>query len=503
MPIVSAVPSITSYGLSPALANRRSARPTNLDLVAANIDNNNSPNVPSDTVAASTTTNHIPNHEGEGVKYAQVKKLTSTGDNQHTDDGSQTPTESGESTTSGFDDPKGHSENDDESVMDRITRKSYYSKFQEKKKPKIHKANTKQEIDQQLAAAKARLMKEDTEKAVRDSLSPLRFNSPVSSPRTSVTSPPSWDIGRRNSRKSLPPEDSSIFLLGGQRGSSLQPDELPGLRRHNSVQPNDIQGLRRLPSVPKDDYRGTHRAPSVPLEEYSSLRRKKSIPPEEQQCKQKAPSVPLDDLSSKLRHKSIPPKDSTKLPSSSNKELGEESVQDAMAVAAAAGALAGEAAAVVAATDATRERGRSKSREPSVTRLRSSEPANYLSPNQDETRNLAREELSRRLTHLTRISGTSGLSGWNRGGLAGRGSPPAATNDKQAYRRTNTTGRLGEPSTQVSPASTISGPVDRPVYRRTNTMDIPPADARARPGSEYRRQLQDPARRYSAARWVP
>ncbi|XP_042229550.1 uncharacterized protein LOC121871386 isoform X3 [Homarus americanus] len=502
-PAVSSVGSITTYGLSPALASRRNGRPTNLDLAAANIDNHHPPTVPAQTVDKNTKTssNHIPSNEGEGVKYAQIKKLAGSGNVDPLQDGNHSQTQLRESSTIGIEDPRGLSENEDESVMDRITRKSYYSKFQDKKKPKLRRANTKEDMDQQLAAAKARLMKEETEKTVRESLSPLRYASPVTSPRASVTSPPSWEIPRRHSRKSLPPEDPTIFLMGGRRGMSLQPDDLPGIRRFTSVQPDDIQSIRRLPSLPPEDRHYTHRAPSMPLEDYSLNHRIKSIPPEDRPYTYRAPSMPPDNISSKSRKNSNLPNDSKAHPSSPNidNELDGERVQDAVAAAVAAGALAGEAAAVVAAVDSSTERGSSKSREPSVSRLRSPDPPNRLTPSHDDTRNLAREELSRRLTHLTRISGTSGQSGWNRGGLNG-GGKTGDVGEKRVYRRTNTTGHLGEALPGISQSGVNPGLSVRPVYRRTNTMDLPPADARARPGSEYRRQLQDPARRFSAAR---
>nr|XP_045612941.1 uncharacterized protein LOC123767354 isoform X2 [Procambarus clarkii] len=499
IPTVSSIGSITTYGLSPALASRRSARPTNLDLAASNIENHQTPKPPTQKAEDNTTvTNHIPSNESEGVKYAQIKRLAGSGNTGHLENGCQTLTNS-ESTTTGTEDMRGHIESEDESVMDRITRKSYYSKFQDKKKPKLRRANTKEDMDQQLAAAKARLMKEDTERAVRESLTPMRYSSPVTSPRTSVTSPPSWESSRRHSRKSLPPEEG-IFLLGGRRGTSLQPDDLPGIRRFTSIQPDEMQSIRRLPSLPPEDRFYPQRAPSMPPEDYSLRHRTKSIPPEDRSYMYRASSIPSNDYSSTVHMKPIPPSNPKVHPSSpvNVNELGEERVQDAVAAAAAAGALAGEAAAVVATADGITEREMSKSREPSVSRLRSPDPANCSTPTRDDTRNLAREELSRRLTHLTRISGTSGLSGWNRGGLAGGGNT-GDIGEKRLYRRTNTTGHLGESLTGFSQAGINPGITARPVYRRTNTMDLPPADARARPGSEYRRQLQDPTRRFSAA----
>nr|XP_053647371.1 uncharacterized protein LOC128698946 isoform X8 [Cherax quadricarinatus] len=500
IPTVSSTASITTYGLSPALASRRNARPTNLDLAAANMDNHTPK--PSTQIVENKTidTNHIPSNEKDGVKYAQIKRLDGNEDTIHSEDGCQTSAKPVISPITGNEDMRGHSENEDESVMDRITRKSYYSKFQEKKKPKLRRANTKEDMDQQLAAAKARLMKEDTERAVRESLSPFRYSSPVTSPRASVTSPPSWESSRRHSRKSLPPEDPSILLLGGRRGTSLQPDELSSVRRFTSIQPDDVQIIRRLPSLPPEDRFYTQRAPSVPLEDYSIRHRMKSIPPEDLSYTHRAPSMNSNEFSSKSHMKSVPPSNFKMHPSSpaNVSDLGNEQVHDAVAAAAAAGALAGEAAAVVATVDGVTERGSSRSREPSVSRLRSPDPTNCSTPSRDDTRNLAREELSRRLTHLTRISGTSGLSGWNRGGLS-RVSNTGDMSEKRAYRRTNTTGHLGESLPGFVQSSNNPGLAIRPVYRRTNTMDLPPADARARPGSEYRRQLQDPTRRFSAA----
>ncbi|XP_027231857.2 uncharacterized protein [Penaeus vannamei] len=493
LPTASSVPSLTTYGLSPALASRRSARPTNLDLAAAGIDNHKAPQASQahTVTTASKDSNHIPVSESEGVKYAQIKKLGSgTGEVAPSEDGSQTPTESGESTTSGPDDQRGVSENDDESVMDRITRKSYYSRFQEIKKPKLRRANTKEDMDQQLAAAKARLMKEDQERAMRDTLSPHKYTSPLGSPRANVTSPPSWENPRRHSRKSLPPEDLSQAYSGGRRGASLQPDDLPGIRRLTSVQPPDVaMGVkRRLPSMPPDERIRSFRAPSTPRESLSG-RRVKSIPPEDKMYGQRAPSTQPEDIRrpSPVKSPEVKADDNNAMP-------------DVVAAAAAAGALAGEVAAV-AASDGTKERGKSKSREPSVSRLKSPEPTESWSSAKDETRTQAREELSRRLTHLTRISGTSGIAAAKRNvGLAGGNASDGA--GIRPYRRTNTTGLLGEPTSTQPGTSTSTGKTltERPAYRRTNTMDLPPADARARPGSEYRRMLQDPARRYSAAR---
>ena len=466
------VPSLNNYGLSPGLASRRNARPTNLDIAAANRDT--CPTNRMSTVVSSVSDSNVGKKE---VKTTKVKHLSIPGIASHLEDGNQTPTESGESTTSGGDDLRGQSENDDESVMDRITRKSYYTRFQEmKKKPKLRRANTKEDMDQQLAAAKARLMKEETQKSVRDSLSPLRFSgtSPATSPRASVTSPPSWDPIRRHSRKSLPPEDlSSTYLMGARRGASLQPDDMQHKRRHTSVQPDD-KVIGRLPS----------------------------LPPEDKPYNQRAPSLTRDPMSPHRRHsKSIPPSNSKSpltSPIMTNEQANEDRVHNAVAVAAAAGAMAGEAAAL--AGDVIDER-RSTSREPSISRLRSPEPVKLQTSTQEETRNMAREELSRRLTHLTRISGTSGLTG-ARGGKAG--TPVSSTVEKSVikpYRRTNTAGQLGDPNPGLTAPG--AGVTERPAYRRTNTMDLPPADARARPGSEYRRLLQDPSRRYSAARWVP
>ncbi|XP_066944685.1 uncharacterized protein Nuak1 isoform X5 [Macrobrachium rosenbergii] len=476
LPTASSVSSLNSYGLSPGLASRRNAKPTNLDIAAAKIDNgsHSTSSIPRESAVISPSDLNI---EGEEVKFAKIKDLGPPGNGHHLEDGNQTPTESGESTTSYGDEMRGQSENDDESVMDRITRKSYYTRFQEmKKKPKLRRANTKEDMDMQLAAAKARLMKEETQKTVRDSLSPLRFSgtSPATSPRASVTSPPSWDPIRKHSRKSLPPEDlTSTYLMGARRGASLQPDDARHKRRHTSVQPDDrITG--RLPS----------------------------LPPEDRAYNQRAPSLGRDPMTSHRTYsKSIPSNNSMSLPTSpltTYESSNEDRVQDAVAAAMAAGAMAGEAAALAGdTTDGVREERRSTSRESSISRLRSPEPVKFQTSSQEETRNMAREELSRRLTHLTRISGTSGLSAARGGKL---GSPVSSTGEKSVikpYRRTNTAGQLGDPTPGlVAPGA---GMMERPVYRRTNTMDIPPADARARPGSEYRRLLQDPSRRYSAA----
>ncbi|XP_068212217.1 uncharacterized protein Nuak isoform X3 [Palaemon carinicauda] len=473
----SSVSQLNSYGLSPGLASRRNCRPTNLDIAAAKIDNGSHSTSSISRESAVVSPSNL-NRESEEVKFAKIKDLGLPGNGHHLEDGNQTPTESGESTTSYGEETRGQSENEDESVMDRITRKSYYTRFQEmKKKPKLRRANTKEDMDQQLAAAKARLMKEETQKTVRDSLSPLRFSgtSPATSPRASVTSPPSWDPIRKHSRKSLPPEDlASTYMMGARRGASLQPDDARIKRRHTSVQPDD-RIIGRLPSLPPEDRTYNQRAPSLGREHMMTSQRNYS--------------------------KSIPPSNSMSMPTSpimGHESTNEDRVHDAVAAAMAAGAMAGEAAALAGDTiDGVRKERRSTSREPSISRLRSPEQVNLQSSSQEETRNMAREELSRRLTHLTRISGTSPLSG-ARGGKIG--TPVSSTGEKSVikpYRRTNTVGQLGDPTPGLTAPG--AGMTERPVYRRTNTMDIPPADARARPGSEYRRLLQDPSRRYSAA----
>lgn len=429
-------PNISTYGLSPALANRRNGRPTNLDTAASNMEGGQrtgrAPSAPPPGRAPATKSTMA-----SGSATAESDKVNARNP-QETSSPSPPPTECTE-------EQRGQSEAEDESVMDRITRKSYYSKFQEKKRPKLWRANTREDMDQQLAAAKARLLKEEREEAA---LVARRLSSP--------RSPPPWDPHRPASRTSLPPEDAAALMQpGSRRGSSLQPDHLLGPLP--PAMPGEVAPHPRMPSLPHDDRYIYPREPSVPCDDYLSRgARMQSSPPEDLlagQYSRRASSMAPDDLSAR--------------------PVGEPYVQDAMMAAMAAGSLAGQVAA-----DGSLQRGEPGSREPSVGRLRSPEPTSV-----EESRSQAREELSRRLTHLTRLSGGSGLSGWNRGAHR--------EGEQRPYRRTSTTGRLtGE----------TSGP---PVYRRTNTMDLPPADARARPGSEYRRHLQqDPARRHSAARWV-
>ncbi|KAK3862863.1 hypothetical protein Pcinc_031303 [Petrolisthes cinctipes] len=503
VPAVTTVCSITTYGLSPALASRRNGKPTNLDVAAANKTDSNTTNttaapvitalgntVPKTSVTTATktavtktitsnntpkptpTTNNIspagmkshsviPNKEvnvnsngskagdERDIKFAQIKKLPS-----------REARESSEYSTEN-EDTRGLSEGEDESVIDRITRKSFYSKFQDKKKPKLRRANTKEDMDQQLAAAKARLMKEDTERALRDSFSPNRLSSsPATSPRSSLVSPQGWEPIRRPSRKSLPPDDAmavGMYSLGGRRGTSLQPDHLQGLNPEDSM-----KGTHHLPS-PDGHYH--MRAPSVPVDPYQRV----MSPPRDTLQYRRSTSLVREELSPSI---SGPGNLGASSPNTKNQD--DVHAQNPMAVAAAAGALAGEVAAGVAANTTS-----IRSREPSLTRLRSPEPSR-----QDDTRTQAREELSRRLTHLTRISGTSGLVKGTPGGVRG------AESEQRPYRRTQTTGRLAG---EVGPSSGV------PAYRRTNTMDLPPADARARPGSEYRRHLtHDPTRRCSA-----
>ncbi|XP_050733418.1 serine/arginine repetitive matrix protein 2-like isoform X7 [Eriocheir sinensis] len=432
-------PSISNYGLSPALANRRNGRPTNLDAAGRAMEGDyhtgravstpppsKTPAVTKPTTPQSTTSIAA---EGDKGKIQNPPEASSP-----TPDPGECPEEQ-----------RGQSEAEDESVMDRITRKSYYSKFQEKKRPKLRRANTREDMDQQLAAAKARLLKEEREEAV---LGARRLSSP--------RSPPSWDPNRPGSRTSLPPEDTvALMHLGGQRGSSLQPDHLLGPQP--SLMTGEVPHHPRMPSLPNEDRYLYPRAPSVPRDDYLSYgARMQSNPPEELlggPYSRRASSMAPDDFMSR--------------------SSGESCVQNAMTAAVAAGSLAGQVAA-----DGAMQRGEPSSREPSVGRMRSPEPGSV-----EDTRSQAREELSRRLTHLTRLSAGSQLSGRGRGTIPREG-------EQRPYRRTITTGRLAGEST---------GP---PVYRRTNTMDLPPADARARPGSEYRRHLQqDPARRHSAASW--
>ncbi|MPC12242.1 hypothetical protein E2C01_004923 [Portunus trituberculatus] len=420
---------ISTYGLSPALANRRNGRPTNLDTAASNMEANQhagrAPSAPPPGRAAASTRTTVASRsfttEVDKVKVQKPQEPRSP---------SPPFTECPEEQRGG------QSEGEDESVMDRITRKSYYSKFQDKKRPKLWRANTKEDMDQQLAAAKARLLKEEREETA--ALAARRLSSP--------RSPPPWDPNRPGTRTSLPPEEAaSLLQVGGRRSSSLQPDHLPGpLPPLISGEPAHHP---HLPSLPPNDPYLYPRAPSMPRDDYLPCGARM----QPGQYGRRATSLAPDDLS--------------------GQPVGEPYAQDGMTAPMGPVPYMGQAG-----TNGSLQRGEPGHCEPPLGRIRSPEPASV-----EESRSQAREELSRRLTHLTRLSGGSGTGSWIHN--------PHKEGEQRPYRRTSTTGHLtGE----------VTGP---PVYRRTNTMDLPPADARARPGSDYRRHLQqEPARRYSAAR---
>ncbi|KAK8387932.1 hypothetical protein O3P69_020082 [Scylla paramamosain] len=237
---------ISTYGLSPALANRRNGRPTNLDTAASNMEANQhagrAPSAPPPGRATVSTRPTVASHssttEGDKVKVHKSQEARSPSPPL-----AECPEEQ----------QGGQSEGEDESVMDRITRKSYYSKFQDKKRPKLWRANTKEDMDQQLAAAKARLLKEEREETA--ALAARRLSSP--------RSPPPWDPNRPGTRTSLPPEEAASYMqLGGRRSSSLQPDHLPGPLP--PLVPGEPTPHPRLPSLPPNDPYLYPRAPSMP-----------------------------------------------------------------------------------------------------------------------------------------------------------------------------------------------------------------------------------------------
>lgn len=132
----------------------------------------------------------------------------------------------GDSVTSAPEDLQGilSDSEEGESVMDRITRKSFYSRFQDGKRRRSRVIPaSKFDEDQQLAAAKARLLGDDSRK--RDSFSPIRATSPPSIvTRTSIgSSIPEWEsaISRRNARCSVP---RTISLPASNFESKTQKD---------------------------------------------------------------------------------------------------------------------------------------------------------------------------------------------------------------------------------------------------------------------------------------
>ncbi|KAG0710670.1 hypothetical protein GWK47_022317 [Chionoecetes opilio] len=346
---------ISNYGLSPALANRRNGRPTNLDAAMGNMEGGQH--------ATRAPSAPPPGRTAAARPTADASDKIKVQDPQAAGSPSPPPAE-------------GMSEAEDESVMDRIMRKSYYSKFQEKKRPRLWRANTREDMDQQLAAAKARLLKEEREETSHGARR-------LSSPRSLS----SWDHDRPASRTSLPPDDATTLIQqGGWRSSSLQPDHL--LAPLLPVVPGEPAPYSRPPSLSPEDRFFYPRAPSVPRDEYLSRGARMQ-------------SNPAEDLLAgqySRRPSSVAPEDS------SVQSVGAPYGHNTMTAPMAAGSLAGQVTA-----DRTLQRGEMGSHEQSEGCMQSPEPTSM-----EESRSQAREELSRRLTHLTRLSGGSGLSGWSR-----------------------------------------------------------------------------------------
>ncbi|KAF2357855.1 hypothetical protein FHG87_011386 [Trinorchestia longiramus] len=319
------------------------------------------------------------------------------------------------------------SDDDEESVMDRITRKSFYSRFQDgkRRRSKVSQPLSKFDEDQQLAAAKARLIED--ERKQRESLSPTRAMSPMSCTRTSIGSSISdWEksLPRRSIRSSVP----------------------------------------RTTSLPINDY-----DPRLIV------------------------SAENFNFSSTIG----------------------DSARSSVSRAAAAGAAAGAAAASyqtseretsvsrrisVSATDAAVPSYRSVTTDSALSRMRSpSPPKSMWSPPHDTAVSSARDELSRRLTPLTRLASSRepSVRPYRRttttGDLSISNEPSTTSSRPAVYRRTTTTGNYELPKE-------TSSTLPRPSYRRTSTMDLPVADPAINRPSDYRRLLQPTNRRYSTAR---
>ena len=113
----------------------------------------------------------------------------------------------------------------------------------------------------------------------------------------------------------------------------------------------------------------------------------------------------------------------------------------------------------------------------------------------------ARDELSKRLTPLTRLATPSvtGSRPYRRTTTStlDTSDEQKSTSKPAVYRRTTTTGIYDSlPSQQDNNSSTLP----RPAYRRTNTMDLPSVSAEVSRPSDFRRLLQPVNRRYSTAR---
>lgn len=446
------VQSLNSYGYSPALATRRQSQAVVTESstssnkpVISEMQNQTSRNkiATSSTMKETSTTlasvmsfnNHDLAHVPSNTTNNNVQRLKpeiAESVKSAPDEGRCfSPTSwAGDSVTSAPDDLQGVlSDDEEESVMDRITRKSFYSRFQDgkRRRSRISQPATKEDEDQQLAAAKARLMGD--ERRQRESLSPQRAMSPpfVSS-RTSIgSSIPEWEsaVARRSARRSTP----------------------------------------RITSLPSNDYNTSVQKQS---EDYNFI-----------------PSY---------------------------REGSRE--RSSVARAAAAGAAAGYQAATDRGSSILRgtsndptDRGSlvlyNSVRDSSLSRLRSPSPpskAIWSPPPHDVVVSTARDELSKRLTPLTRLASgrDSGNRVYRRTTTTGNLDLPLETTSTTpsrpaAYRRTTTSGNF------ELPLETSSSTLPRPTYRRTNTMDLPVTDSVISRPSDYRRLLQPANRRYSTA----
>lgn len=466
----------------------------------------------------------IPDHE-------VTTRKRSTGD--CSEDGSITPTtESGnESTYSGMEDIK---EMEDESVIDRITRKSYYSRFNEtKRKPKPARVDTKEAIDQQLAAAKARLLQGEQQtnrkSIIRESMSPIkttsgptlmplsdgvkkktsssRINSLLSSENdycpTSIRNhagfSPMFDDLKQRQYASENKEDSTFF---SRPNLGTQDDKI--YRRKSSTNLDDNGGYKRLIPSDKDDSQRYKRLSSSNLEENNlGLKRLSSVPRDNFVYKSLTSSLSLDNnqgyhtlqyrkpslndnrynspynnlernaLASKTRKSNDP---TIKSPSVSpsitlNLKIPQNDVDQEVD--------RGKAEAWEATTAADGE---------AVSSPNNTEDAFHRIPTQTSNKSSAeaaavksaREELSRRLTPLTRLSNLSS------------GATNAEGCKARPYRKTLTSGCL--PLNQNDTDK-------KPSYKRTSTIDFPQADSRIRT-TDYRRVLHDTARRFPGVRYV-
>ena len=372
--------------------------------------------------------------DGEPVKIEETSRskseMTESVRSAPEDGRYMSPTSWGtESVLSAPDDLQEMESDEEESVMDRITRKSFYSRFQDgkRKRSKIAQPTNKFEEDQQLAAAKARLAEDD--KRQRESLSPLRATSPFVNPRISVgSSIPEWDtaVTRRSTRRSIP------------RTISMPPDDYNSSNQNTS----DL-------TISVACYRDNSR-------DRSSL------------------SMVAANAGAAAGYRAAERRSMQKEPSTNYINSGSSSYRSDY---------------------------KSNYSEP---RIRSPSPPNRPSmcshPPPEDTVTSARDELSKRLTPLTRLANTAGTKPYRRTTTTGNLnlSPETTTTPyrQTSYKRTTT-------SSIESPQESSSSTLPRPSYRRTNTMNLPSVQTSvtspSRP-SDFRHLLQPVNRRYSTTR---